>query len=64
MNEDGELQRIKARLEAPSTSCGGKDPQAVRNIRWLIALVESQAQEIEQLKSSLSLDVTPLLRRA
>jgi hypothetical protein len=59
MNDNGELARIKARLDAPSTSCGGTDRQSVRDIRWLIALVESQAQEIEQLKSS-SLLTSPI----
>lgn len=64
MSDDGELQRIKADLEAPSWTIGGKDPQMVRDMRWLIALVESQAREIEQLKSSSSLHTTNLLRRA
>lgn len=58
MSDDGELQRIKADLEAPSWTIGGKDPQMVRDMRWLIALVESQAREIEQLKSSSSLHTT------
>jgi hypothetical protein len=35
-----------------------------QDIRWLIALVESQAKEIEQIKSSSSLPVTDLLRSA
>jgi hypothetical protein len=64
MNDDGELEKIKARLKAPSWAAGGWDSQTVRDIRWLITLVERQAQEIEQLKSSSSLAVTPVLRRA
>ena len=63
MSDDGGIQRIKADLEAPSWTIGGKDPQMVRDMRWLIALVESQAREIEQLKSSSSLHTTDLLRR-
>ena len=43
-----ELAQIKARLDAPSTFGGGKDPQLMRDMRWLIDLVESQAKKIEQ----------------
>ena len=55
MSHADELAEIKAHLEAPSTHIGGKDPEIVRYMRWLIALVESQGQEIEQLKLSASL---------
>ena len=63
MNVGDKLEEIKARLEEPSWTIGGKDAQMVRDICWLIALVESQATEIEQLKSSSSLHTTDLLRR-
>jgi len=51
-------------LEAPSWFGGGRDAGMAQDIRWLIALVESQAKEIEQIKSSSSLPVTDLLRSA
>jgi hypothetical protein len=65
MNDDelAHLAEIKDRLEAPSWFGGGRDAGMARDMRWLIALVESQANEIEQLKSSSSLPVTDLLRR-
>jgi hypothetical protein len=64
MKEAERLEKIKARLESPSVWVGGWDPRTTRDMRWLIALVERQASEIEQLKSSSSLHVSNLLRRA
>lgn len=58
------LSELKARLEAPSWFGEGRDAGMAQDIRWLIALVESQAKEIEQIKSSSSLPVTDLLRSA
>ena len=64
MNDDqlAHLSEIKARLEAPSWFGGGRDAGMAQDMHWLIALVESQAKEIEQLKSSLSFPVSDLLR--
>ena len=64
MKDAERLEKIKVRLEAPSVWVGGWDPRTTRDMRWLIAMVESQAKEIEQLKSSSSLHVRDLRRRA